>query len=492
VGFRDDEGALRARIDALDRELVDARRKVDALEGAGQERDRLRARVADLEAEIAKTRPKVSGDRRPRAAVGLLVGIGALAGVSIAFLALESGSSTPAPASLVPWGAGETLSPTAVPSLGMIDLDATPDPAPVRARAIGGAAAPGACRGSFAAAPQLVLRTAHPTATRIAPTAESGDLTLAIRLPDGRVLCDDDSGGSLNPLLSVVLPPGDTRVWVGPYSEGGELDARLVVHARRVDALPGDGAPTLGAVEGPGGAAHFEGTLSTVEPARQENPGCPGFLPIREQAVIRLRERAAVRIDASGESDLVLLVREPDGSVKCDDDSGPGSAPRIATILMPGEHHVLVGSYSQEETPIAFALDIATHAIDGDAAPTEGTHVVAPGGEEIRIDATSVGDLAPSALGAACAGGLVGAAPTLAIELGASQEVLVATAIAGAPFVVVQHPDRSFECVREAHLRSAWGAGVHRIYVGVADEDAPADFTMTIRAERSSVRPWSP
>lgn len=53
----------------------------------------------------------------------------------------------------------------------------------------------------------------------------------------------------------------------------------------------------------------------------------------------------------SDEVDLTLLVRNPDGSVTCDDDSGEGHDPRIQDSWPPGSHQVWVGSFRRAPEP---------------------------------------------------------------------------------------------------------------------------------------------
>ncbi|MBZ0117302.1 MAG: hypothetical protein K8H88_09920 [Sandaracinaceae bacterium] len=49
----------------------------------------------------------------------------------------------------------------------------------------------------------------------------SEDTTLMVLTPDGRWICDDDSGQGLNPLIEAgYWPPGDYWVWVGSYRQG--------------------------------------------------------------------------------------------------------------------------------------------------------------------------------------------------------------------------------------------------------------------------------
>lgn len=76
------------------------------------------------------------------------------------------------------------------------------------------------CRGYYNPRPSHVLdsRTGF---RNIRFVVNSGlDTTLLVMLPDGRIVCDDDGGNGLNPLVSTNAPRGPIRVWVGSYSQG--------------------------------------------------------------------------------------------------------------------------------------------------------------------------------------------------------------------------------------------------------------------------------
>lgn len=484
MAFRDETEALRARVGVLERELA-------AAESA---RERLEARVRELEApprpEPEPTRDRAPGGAGPSvpsrilSAMGTVGGIALLVaipvGLAIAGQVLCESSS----------GCSGGLDASAAPSVGLVDLDATPDPAELQLTTSGSSSAPIDCRGYVPDAPQVVLRTAYPTAIRVAPVASSGDLVAVVQLPDGSVRCDDDGGGSLNPLIATVIPPGDTRVWIGTYSEDESIDFRFVIHAERDPSLA-DPRPAM-VLDGPGPEARvaLPGEARAVEPASQYDPACRGFVPVAPALTLRLARSAAVHLEARGSEDLVLLVREPDGHVKCDDDSGPGNAPRVATVLVAGEHQVFVGTYSQPDGAVPFVLEASAHEIDPAAAPLLGTRALAAPGDVITVEGTSAGEVGPSAIGAACGGGLVGTAPALALEVARPGDVVLALSSNAQPFLVVQHPDRAIECVREPHARVVWAPGTHRIYVGVADDSEPGAFTLTARLEPPTIQPW--
>jgi serine protease Do len=54
------------------------------------------------------------------------------------------------------------------------------------------------------------------------------DTTLLIRTPDGKWLADDDTGGNLNPLITIKKPmSGEYNIWVGTF---GDKQAKAVLH----------------------------------------------------------------------------------------------------------------------------------------------------------------------------------------------------------------------------------------------------------------------
>jgi hypothetical protein len=99
----------------------------------------------------------------------------------------------------------------------------TPDPAvsrgvsggAVNANAIGGA-----CRGFISQTPDHIL-VANGNFPMLRLLVRSNqDTTLVVQDQGGRVWCDDDSGGSSNPLLQSSVPAGTYRIWVGSYRAG--------------------------------------------------------------------------------------------------------------------------------------------------------------------------------------------------------------------------------------------------------------------------------
>lgn len=76
------------------------------------------------------------------------------------------------------------------------------------------------CRGNLSATPSLLLTTSGDFPSLRLVVNSDVDTTLVVRLSNGVVLCDDDGGGSLNPLIQSSFPPGQHQVFVGTYSAG--------------------------------------------------------------------------------------------------------------------------------------------------------------------------------------------------------------------------------------------------------------------------------
>ena len=93
------------------------------------------------------------------------------------------------------------------------------------------------CAGSFSTAPSMAIDWSG--GTRLSFLAESeGDLTLAIRTPDGSWVCDDDSGGELNPAVKVeIAPAGMYQVWVGTFGDEPESGTLLISEDDVLDHL---------------------------------------------------------------------------------------------------------------------------------------------------------------------------------------------------------------------------------------------------------------
>ncbi len=56
------------------------------------------------------------------------------------------------------------------------------------------------------------------------------DTTLLINMPNGQFIADDDSGGNLNPLITLKRPmSGQYDIWIGTFNNGKTAPATLYV-----------------------------------------------------------------------------------------------------------------------------------------------------------------------------------------------------------------------------------------------------------------------
>ena len=87
------------------------------------------------------------------------------------------------------------------------------------------------CVGHAMARPDYIVRYSEPAdRLRFYVRANGGDSTLVVHSPDGRWLCDDDSGRGTNPLIDLPSPPAGTyEIWVGSYRHDQNLRATLML-----------------------------------------------------------------------------------------------------------------------------------------------------------------------------------------------------------------------------------------------------------------------
>ncbi len=123
------------------------------------------------------------------------------------------------------------------PNFGTVNLRSgfTPDPRVVPVVSGGGINASrvrgrGTCRGYISAAPDVrLVYSASRNYPLIISADSNSDTTLVVNTPDGRWLCDDDSGvRGLNPSIRIDRPrSGRYEIWVGSYRAGANSRARL-------------------------------------------------------------------------------------------------------------------------------------------------------------------------------------------------------------------------------------------------------------------------
>lgn len=108
-----------------------------------------------------------------------------------------------------------------------------PDPAQysvVSGGSLHGSVAGSACRGYVTGQPDIILHYSNAASFVRFFVRGQGDTTLIINDAAGRWHCDDDSGGSLNPMVDINNPPsGQYDVWIGSYQAGTNIRGTLGV-----------------------------------------------------------------------------------------------------------------------------------------------------------------------------------------------------------------------------------------------------------------------
>jgi len=103
--------------------------------------------------------------------------------------------------------------------------------------------------------------------------------------------------------------------------------------------------PAVYGAPGPGASATVIGTASGTRLASALSAGCRGYIVDANDFEINVeRDRPNLRLRTESSNDLVLVVQLPDGSYRCDDDSGGNQQPQI-NISNPqiGMYRVWVG-----------------------------------------------------------------------------------------------------------------------------------------------------
>jgi len=234
-----------------------------------------------------------------------------------------------------------------------------------------------------AAAPDLKLNyTAGSLPLTISATAER-DLSMVIRTPDGQFLCDDDSGEGLDPLITVQRPrTGEYAIWVATFSQSDQRIASRVTFSelgRNAQYTTTTGSnttarPRLNELAN-GTSGNFslragftpDPTLYTLNSSgRFQNPvegtGCVGWFNSADPdlKVTYTAGSLPLTFSATAERDLTMVVRAPDGTWFCDDDSGDASDPLI-TINSPrtGDYRIWVGPYSQTQDRVSTRITVS-------------------------------------------------------------------------------------------------------------------------------------
>ncbi|MBK8169773.1 MAG: hypothetical protein IPK60_05465 [Sandaracinaceae bacterium] len=237
------------------------------------------------------------------------------------------------------------------------------------------------CVGYTAQAPDFQFTLTGPSRfLRIFVDAGQADTTLIVNRADGTWACADDTYG-MNPGVDLVnAMPGVYNVWVGSYRNGERVNGTFAV--TQIPSIhPAGSTATPSAPVTPAPAANNP-MRPTAEPnfgSRRFVPGfrndplriritsggatrvrdlnlgsgCTGYVTLQPDFVMNLTgESPQLRVyvnEARDNADTTLVIRRPDGSWLCNDDSFNGRNPSVdLDNAQPGAYAIWVGSYESE------------------------------------------------------------------------------------------------------------------------------------------------
>lgn len=366
------------------------------------------------------------------------------------------------------------------PTLGRLDLDAPGAESDRTLRgfvrsSVSASRLDSSCRGDVDRAPTALLHLREAAIVTLTTNDSPVDLTLALRSQAGEIFCDDDSGSGTNPRLVVTLGPGDHAVWVGTYhaDEGASVGLRVSTealpgavaagHARalttgplarvQADSLPNVGAAGEAIAVEPGVARTVDGTSGGSLEADGLGTHCRGFIAARPNTSLVLASPMELTLTTSSTADLTMVVRSPDGTFRCDDDTGEGNNPLVYGPFPPGRVDVWIGSF-QQDAHVPYVLSVLNEAtptgaienglaiesmptagvIDASGLPSGGR---VPGMTGARIDAR--------ALGGNCRGHLP-RTPSAAIETAEPIALSVTTESSTDLVMAIRYPDGTYVC----------------------------------------------
>jgi hypothetical protein len=223
-------------------------------------------------------------------------------------------------------------------------------------------------------------------------THNGADATLLVNQPDTTWRCNDDSHGTLMPAIDFANPSGGQYdVWVGTYDASSHNPATFYitelasnnpgvhlgtatppptpppyvpptpptgVTGLSTAALAGNSTPVTlapGFMPDPHtviGTSGGEVMASSLGITASNGGYCTGYISANPDHIFTSSGSFPyLRIDAVGANsgDTTMVILDPTGQYRCDDDGGGYPNPRIAGAFPPGTYRVWVGSYGSGE-----------------------------------------------------------------------------------------------------------------------------------------------
>ena len=257
-----------------------------------------------------------------------------------------------------------------------------------------------------------------------------------------------------------------------------------------------------------------QGRSGGNQDAETINPACKGWIsPQPDHAFVASANFTNLAIFAASSSDITLVVQQPDGGYRCNDDADQGSDtnPLIRGAFPAGTYKVWVGSYEQGATAeyqLGFSEFATAHPnmLGAAAADPTGAAPSAPGPtarsnfgtialasgfrpDPHKVDGRSGGDINAETYAAAC-NGWISRLPDHVVNLTTPMASLrIAAKVKGETDItlVMQRPDGKFLC-NDDHSAAAGTnpmivgnslpTGYYAIWVGSYEQGTDAVYTL--------------
>jgi hypothetical protein len=230
------------------------------------------------------------------------------------------------------------------------------------------------CGGYAATAPDFRIQLSDASSRlRIFFVADGGeDTTLIVNTATAAWRCNDDSAGTLNPMVEIQnAPAGQYDVWVGSFVSGDYIAGNLYITELSYDPSDFSGGPpppteapsgleywrdpTFGSVNLSPGFWPDPQTVSLVSGGNVDvwslnlGSGCIGYAATAPDFRIRLSDvssRLRIFFVADGGDDTTLIVNTATAAWRCNDDSAGTLDPMVEIQNAPaGQYDVWVGSF---------------------------------------------------------------------------------------------------------------------------------------------------
>lgn len=309
--------------------------------------------------------------------------------------------------------------PAADPTYAEINLSARFELDPYIVRVIGesevdASTVSSECAGFIPAVPSVVINWTGDIEVLRLYTYTNDDPVMVVVTPGGDVLCNDDMNPVVLDAAVEIDNPMEGRyaVHVGSYAAGTESHGFLAVTELDYNIATTDLSPllirreidpVLSAPSSPASALNRAprgifgddeleagfGTVEVVASAGGDVPTfnfdlgsiqCTGFIGLVPTYTFSLTEDVdSLRVLFNGEEDTTLIVEEPDGTFRCNDDTD-GEANINPTVdverASAGDYRVYVGSYDQRvgirgTLIVAEGTDVQADVLEYQAVETE-------------------------------------------------------------------------------------------------------------------------